>query len=188
MLEPVKISELDPAAALDGTEIFPLVQTVAGVLKTVKAPTAYLKTMQDNAAASAQTASDKAALAVTSAGAALISQTAAAASALAAAGVGTPGQATNAQLITWMIAQAWGASGVISYDANGAETLFGVLWPDGTPGTFTTITPSTAFLGSVDAWKVTYVFGGVTKTVTQSLVTRNATTGKYTNRPTPTVA
>jgi hypothetical protein len=67
-------------------------------------------------------------------------------------------------------------------DSNGAATSASVVWPDGTSGTYTATTVSTAFPGAVDAYTVTYV-GATTKTVTQAAVTRDATTGAVTAQP-----
>lgn len=78
-------------------------------------------------------------------------------------------------------------SGAITRDANGAATSASVVWPDGTVGTYTATTVSTTFPGAVDAYTVTYG-SPATKTVTQSAVTRDASTGAVTNRPAMTVA
>jgi hypothetical protein len=60
----------------------------------------------------------------------------------------------------------------VTRDSNGAATSATVVCPDGTGGTYTATTVSTAFPGAVDAFTVTYA-GGTTKTVTQAAVTRN---------------
>jgi hypothetical protein len=72
--------------------------------------------------------------------------------------------------------------GAITRDSNAAATSAGVVWPDGTTGTYTATTVSTAFPGAVDAYTVTYA-GPTTRTVTQPAVTRDGTTGAVTNRP-----
>jgi hypothetical protein len=72
-------------------------------------------------------------------------------------------------------------SGAITRDSNGAATSAPVVWPDGTPGTYTADTLSTEFLGAVDAYHVTYG-SPVTKTYTQPAVTRNVD-GVVTNLP-----
>lgn len=77
--------------------------------------------------------------------------------------------------------------GAITRDSNGAATSATVAWPDGTGGTYTATTASTAFPGAVDAYTVTYA-GSPTKTVTQPAVTRDATTGAVTTRPAMTVS
>lgn len=64
-------------------------------------------------------------------------------------------------------------AGTITRDANGAATSAPVVWPDGSPGTYTATTLSTAFPGAVDAYTITYG-SPVTKTFTQPAVTRNA--------------
>lgn len=77
--------------------------------------------------------------------------------------------------------------GAITRDSNGAATSASVVWPDGSTGTYTATTVSTAFPGAVDAYTVTWV-GSSTKTVTQSAVTRDSTTGAVTSRPAMTVS
>lgn len=77
--------------------------------------------------------------------------------------------------------------GAVTRDANGAATSAPVEWPDGSPGTYTADTVSTAFPGAVDAYHITYG-SPVTKTYTQPLITRDATTGAATNVPAITVA
>lgn len=71
--------------------------------------------------------------------------------------------------------------GAITRDANGAATSAPLVWPDGTVGTYTATTVSTAFPGSVDAYTVTYG-SPATITYTQPAVTRN-TSGAVTTRP-----
>lgn len=63
-------------------------------------------------------------------------------------------------------------SGTITRNADNVVTTSGVIWPDGSAGTFTATIINTTFK-CVDAYTVTYV-NGTTKTVTQSAVTRNA--------------
>lgn len=70
--------------------------------------------------------------------------------------------------------------GAITRDGNGAATSAGVVWPDGTTGTYTADTVSTSVPGAVDAYHVTY---GSTRTYTQPAVTRDSTTGAVTARP-----
>jgi hypothetical protein len=76
--------------------------------------------------------------------------------------------------------------GTITRDASGAATTAPVVWPDGTPGTYTATTVSTAFPGAVDAYTVTYG-SPVTRTYTQPTVTRDAS-GAVTARPAITVS
>ena len=68
---------------------------------------------------------------------------------------------------------------------NGAVTSSAVLWPDGTPGTYTG-TPSATFPGSIDSYTITYG-SPVTTTYTQPAVTRD-TAGNITNQPAITVS
>ncbi|MCE3275795.1 MAG: hypothetical protein K0R13_1650 [Propionibacteriaceae bacterium] len=44
----------------------------------------------------------------------------------------------------------------VTRGSNGAATSATVVWPDGTGGTYTATTVSTAFPGAVDAFTVTY--------------------------------
>lgn len=64
-------------------------------------------------------------------------------------------------------------AGTITRDANGAATSAPVVWPDGTPGTYTALEVSSAHPGAVDSYSVTYG-SPVSKTFTQPTVTRNA--------------
>ena len=99
------------------------------------------------------------------------------------------------QVNSWLT--AWAANpvdmmvGNITYNANGAITTAGVVWPDGATGVYTATTLSTTFPGATDEYTVTYVgIGaqqGVNQTVTQPLVTRDAA-GRIITRPARTVA
>lgn len=77
-------------------------------------------------------------------------------------------------------------AGAITRDANDAATSAPVVWPDGTAGTYTATSVSTAFPGAVDAYTITYG-SPVTLTYTQPAVTRNAN-GAVTIRPAITVS
>ncbi|HET8661035.1 MAG TPA: hypothetical protein VFM55_18820 [Micromonosporaceae bacterium] len=77
-------------------------------------------------------------------------------------------------------------TGAVTRDASDAVTSAPVVWPDGTSGTYTATSVSSANPGAVDAYTVTWV-GSTTKTATQSAVTRNAS-GAVTNRPAMTVS
>lgn len=72
-------------------------------------------------------------------------------------------------------------AGTVTRDANGAATSAPVVWPDGSPGTYTADTLSTAFPGAVDAYHITYG-SPVIQTYTQPAITRD-TTGAATNVP-----
>lgn len=72
-------------------------------------------------------------------------------------------------------------SGTITRDGNGAPTSAPVVWPDANPGTYTADTVSTAVLGAVDAYHITYG-SPVTRTYTQPAVTRDGN-GAVTNLP-----
>lgn len=64
-------------------------------------------------------------------------------------------------------------TGAITRDSNEALTSAAVIWPDGTPGTFTAETLSTAHPGAVDGYRITYG-SPATRTYTQPTMTRNA--------------
>ncbi len=78
-------------------------------------------------------------------------------------------------------------SGTITRDANDAATSAPVVWPDGTAGVYTALVLSSAFLGAVDSYSITYVGTDSTRTYTQPTVTRNAN-GAVTARPAITVS
>lgn len=89
-------------------------------------------------------------------------------------------------LVAWTLVQAFQVVSA-TRDANEAITTASVVWPDGATGTFTTDTASTAFPGAIDAYHVTHVLNGTTKTVTQPAVTRD-TGGAVTAQPALVVA
>jgi hypothetical protein len=64
-------------------------------------------------------------------------------------------------------------AGTITRNSNEAAISAPVVWPDGTPGTYTATALSASFPGAVDAYTITYG-SPVTKTYTQPAVTRNA--------------
>jgi YD repeat-containing protein len=89
----------------------------------------------------------------------------------------------NTQLISWTNGQSWTWVSA-TYNGNGAITTASVLWPDGGSGTYTADTLNGTFLGATDAFHVTYSNGAVSKTVTQTAVTRDGS-GRVTAQPTP---
>ncbi|GAA4845419.1 hypothetical protein GCM10023201_40800 [Actinomycetospora corticicola] len=97
------------------------------------------------------------------------------------------GAILNTHLLAWTYAQAFRLVSA-TRDANSAITTASVVWPDGSTGTFTTTTASSAFPGAIDAYTVTYVpASGASKTVTQPAVTRDSA-GAVTAQPALTVA
>jgi hypothetical protein len=64
--------------------------------------------------------------------------------------------------------------GPITRDVNGAVTSAGVIWPDLTPGTYTSTELSILFPGAVDGYEISYD-GIVQKTYIQPPVTRDIT-------------
>ncbi|RYG88821.1 MAG: hypothetical protein EON59_03260 [Alphaproteobacteria bacterium] len=105
---------------------------------------------------------------------------------VALAGLQSPSAASisDAQLKAWAAPMSWPAVVTVT-DANGAATTATITWPDGTPGVLTMVRSAT--WGGVDSYTATYV-GSVTKTVTQSAITRDATTGVPSTIPALTVA
>ena len=77
-------------------------------------------------------------------------------------------------------------TGTRTLNGDGVVTSSPVTWPNSLAGVFTATTVNATFK-CVDAYTVTYVDGGITKTVTQPAVTRNAS-GDITTRPALTVA
>lgn len=89
-------------------------------------------------------------------------------------------------LLGWAYVQAFALiSG--TRDGNEALTSGTVQWPDGATGVFTATTLSTAFPGAIDAYTVTYVANGVTRTITQPLLTRDPA-GAVTAQPALTIS
>ncbi len=90
-------------------------------------------------------------------------------------------------ILGWAYAQSYALiSG--TRDSNEALTTGTVQWPDGSTGTFTTDTASTAFPGAIDAYHITYIPSvGPTRTITQPLLTRDAA-GAVTAQPALTIA
>lgn len=88
-------------------------------------------------------------------------------------------------LKTWTVSEAYAVASV-TRDSNRAIATASVIWPDGLTGAFTTDTPSTEFPGAIDAYHVTYVWSGGSKTITQAAVTRDAL-GAVTAQPEPVV-
>lgn len=92
----------------------------------------------------------------------------------------------QSSLLQWAYASAFQLASA-TRDANEAIVTASIMWPDGATGTFTTDIASTAFPGAIDAWHATHVLSGVTKTVTQTAVTRDAN-GAVTTQPAITIA
>ena len=71
-----------------------------------------------------------------------------------------------------------------NFDADNVITTATVKWPDGSGGTFTTVTKNSTWL-AIDAFTITHTVAS--KTVTQAAVTRDAS-GNVTVKPALTVA
>lgn len=89
---------------------------------------------------------------------------------------------TVTQLIEWTLAECW--TGTFTRNSDNVVTSASISWPDGSSGTFTTVTINATHL-AIDAFTVSHTVSGLT--VTQSAVTRNSD-GAVTVRPFPTVA
>lgn len=83
------------------------------------------------------------------------------------------GIADNSTLLGWGYVQSFR---LVSSTRNtdGVLLTANIVWPDGATGVFTTDTVNTTFVGAIDAWHATYIKNGVTKTMTQPTVTRDA--------------
>jgi|GEM_PF-3742292 len=83
--------------------------------------------------------------------------------------------ASNSSLSAWTYSSSYALTS-ITRNSDNAIIAATVVWPDGGTGTFTSDVLSTAFPGATDAYHITYIppGGGSTKTITQSLLTRNA--------------
>jgi hypothetical protein len=92
----------------------------------------------------------------------------------------------NQKLYTWTNSTSFSLSS-ITRNSDGAIVTGTTVWPDGSTGSFITDTFSTLFPGAIDAFHVTYVpASGPTKTITQSLLTRDAS-GAVTVQPVLTI-
>lgn len=97
---------------------------------------------------------------------------------------GSPGE--TSVLTAWALTEAFRMTSA-TRNADGAVTGASIVWPDGTPGTYTADTLSSSFPGATDAWHATYVDTSGTLTVTQPAVTRDAD-GAVTAQPSITIA
>lgn len=99
---------------------------------------------------------------------------------------GAPGPAgVQYNLETWANAQTFQLVSA-TRDANSAIITATIVWPDGTPGVFTTDAASIEFPGAIDAWHATYA-GSPAKLITQTAVTRDAN-GAVTAQPAITIS
>lgn len=95
-------------------------------------------------------------------------------------------QSLDVQVVQWALSSTFETTSA-TFDSDGAMLTAAVVWPDGSTGTFTADTVSTSFVGSIDAYHVTYVpVSGAPKTVTQLLVTRD-TNGYVVAQPNLTI-
>ena len=90
---------------------------------------------------------------------------------------------TDDLLKAWAEAEAYELT-AITRDADGVPTTATVKWPDGSAGTFTTVTKNTTWL-AVDGYTISHTVSS--KTVTQADVTRDGD-GNVTVKPALTVA
>lgn len=90
---------------------------------------------------------------------------------------------TEVALVAWVSGECYELT-ALTRDANDVVTSAVVKWPDGSAGLFTTTTINATWF-AIDAFTVTHTQSG--KTVTQALVTRDAT-GAVTVKPALAVA
>jgi len=98
----------------------------------------------------------------------------------AASAIATVGASSNSQILGWAYVQSFSVISA-TRNANNVITTASIVWPNGATGTFTTDTINTTF-NAIDAWHATHILDAVTKTVTQTAVTRNAS-GAVTAQP-----
>lgn len=79
----------------------------------------------------------------------------------------------NSVVVGWVYAEAYRlVSG--TYNADGALLSGSIEWPDGATGTFVADAISATDAGLIDGYTVTHALSGVTITLQQPAVTRNA--------------
>jgi len=130
------------------------------------------------AAASAATAATQAG--ISTAQAVISTAQAVIATAQAASATATVGASSNIQILNWAYVQSFAVISA-TRNANNVITTASIIWPNGATGMFTTDTINTTF-NAIDAWHATHILDAVTKTVTQTAVTRNAS-GAVTAQP-----
>lgn len=92
---------------------------------------------------------------------------------------------SNIQLLDWAYVQAFAITSA-TRNTDDVITTASIVWPDGATGTFTTDTINTTY-NAIDAWHATHILNAVTKTVTQTAVTRNSN-GAVTAQPVITIS
>lgn len=91
----------------------------------------------------------------------------------------------NTQLKSWAYVQSFSIVSA-TRNAKNVITTASILWPNGATGTFTADTINARY-NTIDAWHATHTINDVTKTVTQTAVTRNSK-GAVTEQPTITIS
>lgn len=91
--------------------------------------------------------------------------------------------ASDAQLIEWTEGEGYEIIAA-TFDSDNVITTATVKWPDGSAGTFTTVTKDATWL-AINAYTITHTTSS--KTVTQTAVTRDGS-GNVTVKPALTVA
>lgn len=97
----------------------------------------------------------------------------------------TVGASSNIQILNWAYVQSFAITSA-TRNSNDVITTASIIWPDGATGTFTTDTINTTY-NAIDAWHATHILDAVTKTVTQTAVTRNSN-GAVTAQPVITIS
>jgi len=103
-----------------------------------------------------------------------------------AGGASTDNAALNEKLRAWANSEAYSLTAITYNDDNAVETA-NVVWPDGSTGVFTSDSFDDNFPNNIRSFHVTYIAGGITKTITQAAVTRDDN-GNVTSQPTLTIA
>ena len=104
---------------------------------------------------------------------------------IASVGRAASSATTDIQILEWAYSESF-AFTTVTRNSNNVITAAAITWPDSGYGTLTTDTINATF-NAVDAWHATHTLSGVTKTVTQTAVTRNAN-GKITAQPAITIS
>ena len=84
------------------------------------------------------------------------------------------GVASDAEIAAWAGNPDDLYTGALTLDENGAKVSAAVAWPDGATGAYFATAINVDYPSVVDAYTITHVLSGTTKTATQSAVTRDA--------------
>lgn len=92
---------------------------------------------------------------------------------------------TIKELKSWFIDESYEITGTITYDSKGnINTPVSILWVSGATGVLNVTRDSN---GNATTWNATHILEGITKTITQPMVTRDSL-GNITIKPAITIA